>query len=325
MKRSIATAAGAGVASVGMTALSVVAAGTAAHAVPPVPLEQCATYADLLTSTDAAALQNPQWYMGCIPQYGLGKAEFTVSSDVDFPADFVPFGDSAVTQTSSVDSSAVDAYFGTDVSSTLNVIQRIDDGSNPKLQRYRFGAVSQDGLTLPLATLPISQVGPITSAELPAECLTSTNSYQQIFAVDYTPFTLSFAETAGDYNWTTTVDVAPPRLYVAFTVLPGNENLENGTAFCVGNENQMVYQVLSSDQPIMTELSSVVMLNPYSAAVGQNFIGDFPMTHELANTGQDQQRIGLIAGIAGALIVVGIAIGVVLGLRRRKDSRSPRA
>ena len=102
MKKSVALAS-ASVLGVGAVALG----GTSAQAAPVV--DACTTANDHTISYPDIG---DNWYMDCIPQYGLGKVEFTIGSDVDLPPEFLPISDPSVASVASNTGPAASTYFG---------------------------------------------------------------------------------------------------------------------------------------------------------------------------------------------------------------------
>ncbi|TPX00861.1 hypothetical protein FJ656_30585, partial [Schumannella luteola] len=90
--------------SAGTIGVVAVGAGAAAPAAAVVDTP-CETFADHESIGDPS----DNWYMECIPQYGLGKVEFTLDApDSGFPDGFDPL---TATRSNSPDSSGVNPYF----------------------------------------------------------------------------------------------------------------------------------------------------------------------------------------------------------------------
>jgi hypothetical protein len=208
-------------AALGASVLGIV--GAAAGAVPaqaatPTALPDCTDY--LQHTVSASAVPGSNWYMDCVPQYGAGKAEFTVISDVDFPADFLDLHDPEVTVTSTTAAPAVAGYFG--VSTTIGGFSRLykSGGVDPRMQQYTGTAY-----------LPISSVAAIDPTTLPAACV---GTYNAAYQITYAPATTTFTQSVDGEEWKYEITAAPEPLSLGMN-LANTGGIDSAQALCASS------------------------------------------------------------------------------------------
>jgi hypothetical protein len=197
---------------------------------PPTALPDCTDYSQHTVSSSAVPGSN--WYMDCVPQYGAGKAEFTVTSDVDFPADFLELHDPKVTVTSTTDDAAVADYFS--VSSTAGGFSGLgkSGGVDPRAQKYTGTAY-----------LPIRSVAAIDPSTLPVGCV---GTYNAAYQVIYAPATTTFTQSVGGEEWKYEVTVAPEPLYLGMN-LANAGGIDSAQALCASSAGATRSALNSSD------------------------------------------------------------------------------
>lgn len=100
---------------VGVGALGLAAGGAGALPAMADATEPCVDLSDHSVTADAGP---SNWYMDCVPQYGLGKAEFTIVPNLDDPAEEFPAGFAdlrdipPVEYSTTMDLDAINEYFG---------------------------------------------------------------------------------------------------------------------------------------------------------------------------------------------------------------------
>ncbi len=312
MKKSVAIGA-AVVTTLGTT----IASATGAQAVAQT---DCATGADYISALSSASGTYDNWITSCLPQYGSGKAEFTISSDVDFPADFAPLTDPSVTLDGDWNASELLAYGGWNASTNLrSSITRTDNGSNPRSQAYRIG---DNGALLPFHIHSITRVA-TTNVSAAVGCNNPSVPYTDAFIINYDPVNITVSQLAGNENWSTTITAAPEDIQVGFALTDGGIP-DNSTA-CVLRGNTVT--AISDPTALGNTMIDVLYnVNPYPANTGTFALGDFAFSHgveedrSLANTGLDDANrwAWLTAGLA--MVAAG---GMASGARRRRSrSRS---
>lgn len=209
------------VALVGVSVLGLAGAVSGATGVQAAPvLPALCTNAGQHTLS-ATATAGADWYMDCVPQYGLGKAEFTIhSSAAQLPTGFVALNDPSVTVTSTTPP-APPAYFGSAPSGDfIGVVKQSEDASS---QTYSAHYVA-----------PVLGVAPILPSALPTGCNPDVNVYNSAYAVSYGATSTTFTQTT-PAGITSTVAISIPArtLYLGFSIVG---NLFNtGAAACASD------------------------------------------------------------------------------------------
>ncbi len=309
----------------------------------PVGWEPCL---DITDQTDGSM---PIWLGMCTPQYGLGKAEFTISSDVDFPVNF-DLANATLTYDSRLNQAAAEQYLGLEPGESPPIGYRgqaiatspslIVDSTSAREQQYLASyPVPVESVT---ALAPENYVAPAHTG-FAAACW-GDSPPSDILQVSYTAFSMTYSQVIDGVRWDVPVTVAPTPLNVSFY-----DN--QGSHFCVWNGSLWQDEVGSSG-PLASGLSGLLMgmnvadLNPHplnffvesteslqnpDGFLGFANLGMFRVSHEvlvvtadeasaaaspeLAATGAAPQSL-LLSTLGGFLALVA---GFVL-LRRRRLS-----
>jgi LPXTG-motif cell wall-anchored protein len=176
------------------------------------------------------------WYMECVPQYGLGKAEFTLEApDAGFPAGFDPL---TADRVDTPDSSGLTPYFGDVVSDPEDPDEAIvpnwvtpvavDDASTPESQVLQA-----------LVFAPVASVGSldVTPDEVLAACSVGDSTPYITFVSTYSPVTTTFSFTDGGVTYSAPVTITPDPTYYLFIGDPLDEE-EDGSTICVTDSRQ---------------------------------------------------------------------------------------
>jgi len=264
----------------------------------------CDSYNDMAWSDGV-----DNWFQSCIPQYGLGKVEFTISSDTDFPADFKDLTDPSVTLTTTADVADINAYFGETLTSPLSGLSRTDDGTDPKLQRYQASEVAP--LSLDGAQGGVFRVASATAvspSNLPVDC--GPFSYADAYAVTFEPLDVTFTQTVNGEPWVYHIVFSPETLYIGGTVGPGG--WDGSQPLCMVQGTFAGGGMTASDEGwTVASYDSLFFLNMYPSFDGDYFVGNYPRT-ALPATGLD---MAAPMGVAGGLLLAGLS---VLAIRRRR-------
>ena len=301
---------------------AVIAAAAPADAAP---LPACTSIDDHVVSADA---NTQSWYMDCIPQFGLGKAEFTITSTTPYPAGYT-LTDGHQTVTSSVDDTAAAAYLGDSKSELYGAFAFLEEngGSTPTSQTYSGPIGSMQGI------FPIAGVASLDPADLPAGtsgCFPNgTETYAHAYTVTFSPVTTTIKETIDDKVWTTVVTATPQPLILGlnFVASPGvgfdttaaQCASSGGTTVVAENGSSANWTAVSEDE---ATLNSTILdensLDP--SGDGSEFeFGSFATTNTpvLAETGYDAAPAELLGGglLFGGMAL--IALRFVGSVRRR--------
>ncbi|MCU1469996.1 MAG: hypothetical protein JWQ39_1145 [Glaciihabitans sp.] len=215
MKKTIAVASAAFIGMVGA-----VATGSSAQAADTVTVpgagNECTTSAQHFLSTTADGTQG--WYMDCIPQYGMGKAEFTITSEnADHPTRTFPTGftltDSATTTTTTTDDkSAIAAYF------TPSMFTGAFTGFASKSTTDPAHSLAYQGYV----ALPVISVVHTDISKLPAACTSAAQTYTGVYAINFKPVTTTFTKTISGIKWKYKVTATPHTLFLGLNFASGN-------------------------------------------------------------------------------------------------------
>jgi hypothetical protein len=285
------------------------------------------------------------WYMTCTPQYGMGKVEFTITTDAahPFPAGYA-LNDGHQTVTSTPTSATVENYFQplwnvdnsafTDsfTGAFMNLTETSSTGDNLS-QTYGGG----EGGSVEQTTMAfvIQSVG--KAASLPADCTSdpSDPTYQGEYEVTYEPTTTTFTETINSVVHKVTVTYTPAPLFLGLNFdTSGDGNDEDGfdatkpicsssggiTNFAVSEADDgdawfaAAFLSATNSPDYMSTLDPLAEFNGFADAPT---IGPFAVTSTptLATTGVDPGPAG-IAGIG--LLALGILATIIGVIRRRK-------
>jgi hypothetical protein len=314
---------------------AVVAASAPASAVEP----ECTNVSQHVVSASADGSQN--WYMDCVPQYGMGKAEFTITttSPDTFPSGY-SLTDGHQTVTSNVDSAAADTYLGLDSASTDGAFYRLDDLSDSTTsQTYGSASDTQEGI------FPVQSVGKLTTP-LPAGCFPDTEApetYEGAYVVTFKPTTTTFTETVNGQTYTATVKATPAPLELGLNFSEGALDSSaplcavDGSSVAQGDDSEDgAWGTISMDEATLGSgiatftldpaLSDVSDLGSFAVTVGDPTVTTPPTSTttttsepSLAFTGVDPVPAGVLGG---SLLAAGLAFFVYGRVRRRVAKRS---
>jgi hypothetical protein len=327
------------VAAIGASLLGVSGAAFAgaAPAAAAVPLPHCTNVNQHTVS--ANAISQP-WYMDCIPQYGLGKAEFNITSTDPYPAGYSLL-DGHQTITSSVNDVAAAAYLGVPESSLEGQFESLDGPQSPTAtsQSYGGGASPTRGI------FPIASVASLNPASLPAGtsgCFPNTvtpETYAHAYTVRFSPVTTTFKETIAGKVWTNVITATPQPLLLGlnFVASPGTGfdttaalcASSGGTSLVADGNGSVNWGLVSEDEATLDMgFDGVNSLDP-TANASTMLLGTFATTDPavktavpvLAETGYDAAPAGLLSG---GLLFGGIALLALrfVGSARRRARRS---
>lgn len=343
MRKALALA---GAAAIGVGASTIAAAPAAAEPVT----EPCEGFIDHLTITGEV---NDNWYMDCVPQYGLGKAEFTIHAGEEpadgdpppadeFPDGFTPLSDPSVTATTSLDPG-------------LAAYELFDSperrGAFPVLMQTADTPTSQDYLGLVYA--PITGVASGSeeniTAEMVALCepeLTDAVVDGELvaFVASFGPTDTTFTQTVDGEEWAYTISTPPPPV-AFFLFVDEDELIVTDAPLCITDGVGHIAGVGIGDVDFEDPVESLgffayvalALVSPLPEQIEEledlefpelRFIGDFyrqveepieeeeptPAAPTLPATGSD---VAGAAGLAGALALLGIGLASAAALRRR--------
>lgn len=259
------------------------------------------------------------WYQVCVPQFGLGKVEFTISSETDFPADFKDLTDPSVNVTTTTDLDLLNVYFSSDVDSPFLGLSRTDDGSNPKLQRYQAASLLTSSEPS-LAAFKIVAVSELSPAVAPAACDAFLDapgeSYPRVFSVTFEPLDVTFSQNVNGQEWMYRVVMAPGTQYVAGTLPPGAEAWDSDEPLCISQGNYLAggSSVESAGESYDYAYFMSQLVAPYLSNDG-SFVADYPRSAptELPATGLNSL---VPLGVGALTLAVG---GLAIALRRRRS------
>lgn len=295
------------------------AAAAPANAVPPLP--NCTNIDQHTVSANA---NTQDWYMDCIPQYGLGKAEFTITSTAGFPAGY-SLTDGHQTITSTVDDATAAAYLGvptTDLEGQFELLAE-EAGSTPNSQTY---GTNPAPVPQTHGIFPITSVATLDPADLPAGvdgCFPNTSTpetYAHAYTVTFSPVTTTFKQTIDGKVWTTVVTATPAPLILGlnFVASPG-VGLDptaaqcasaGGTALVADNNSADGWVDVSEDEATLDDFfAGTNSLDPSGNASGSNLgtfaTSDPALASALPETGVDATPAGVLGG---GLLFGGIAL-----------------
>lgn len=235
-----------------------VAAGAAAPASADIITgPRCETFDDHLAlgSADPSA----DWYMECVPQYGIGKAEFTLEApDSGFPEGFDP---EALTRTNSPDASGVapyyDGFFGDEATPLDSWIMPLEvDEATATDTSVEVGAT---------LVAPVVSVGRLEAvpALVAAECELETapeGAESVAFVSTFAPVTTTFSFVGADgVTYSAPVTATPDPTYYVFTSFTEGETTES--VVCITDTHQTV--VGDPDGGFDVEFVGLITVPPY--------------------------------------------------------------
>jgi len=284
--------------------------------------------------TVSANANTQDWYMDCVPQYGLGKAEFTITSTTPYPTGY-SLTDGQQTITSSVDDTAAASYLGVSPTTLDGHLESLSEfgSTSPTTQAYGGSNSSTH------AIFPIASVAPLDPADLPSGatgCFPNTvtpETYAHAYTVTFSPVTTTFKETVGDEVLTNVITAAPAPLILGlnFVASPGTgfdptEALcasSDGTSLVADNSSSTSWVPVSQDEATLdTALFTGNSLDPSGDGTAIN-LGTFATTDTpvLAETGYDAAPAGVLGGglLFGGMALIALRF---VGSARRRAQRS---
>lgn len=308
-------------ASLTVAGVSLVGVGLAAASATPAfaadVTEPCATKDD---HQIAAGDFPDNWFMDCVPQYGLGKAEFLVTTTETLPPDFLPLDDPGVDSHFSGDGAAAAAYFGT----PPGLPEGFHEFSQSALDEFLYEVHP---------VVVVAGVNSVTPAELPAECESGTHTYERAYRVNYEPSTVTFTQTAGGAVWTLDFTMTPPPVFLGLNFTDDVPALFDPNApQCVSNGAATVIGVDQSSSGwstattwalwLSTPINDVTLWPHFDSIVTS--LGSFELVRSeipgpepgLADTGADVSPI--VIGLGVSAFLAGTVLFVVSRLQRRR-------
>ena len=301
-----------------------------AHAVTtgPVGIDPCADLASMVNGVnDLTTLMDfsQAFVMPCVPQYGLGKIEFTISSDHDLPQGFALEDGLATAVTDDFNIQDVVDYAGVGAADTLSLqsfsafqsMYRVDDGSDPTSATYQA-----------LLILPLESVEVVDVADLPAEC---TGTYTHAYRVAAQSRTTTFTGQTGLTAWSVPITVTPTPIQFAVNMSADGTTTNGDSCISILDQTQPISGVTD---PLIYKAGTMILLGlGVFAAAGLTGNLDLPFDFSvrttpvetdvtvtespaLPNTGVDTNA--LVAGATGAVSLM--VLGGYLVTRRRRRS-----
>lgn len=333
---------------------AVVAAASPASAAPPKCTES------LQHEVNPTVSPADSWYMECIPQYGMGKAEFTITTNAahPFPAAYeLDNGHQKVTSTPTA--AQVKSYFSAEaVDGGLDPVYTgafVDLGEDPTVStstsQLYGGPGSGGGVGFgSTVAYPIVAVGQATSG-LPADCtpLGSGATYEGEYKVTFGPTTTHFSQTINDVVHSVTVTYTPDPLYLGLNFDSAQElDLDESLPLCTSSGGETNFAPAYDDSDPSSAQSLAWVSAAYDATTlpptletlspGAGPIGDFSDPEDfLAGTTTDFGAFAATstpvlattgldtrpAGTLGAgLLSLGILATLVGVVRRRRRALS---
>ncbi len=277
--------------------------GAAAPAAALPVTDPCATGADHTITVGALG---DNWFMDCIPQYGVAEVAFEIVSAAPFPASFMPINDAAVTRVASTGAAGA-TYFGSSEQG-FTYFDHLFFLDTDTSQFYNGNLI-----------VPISSVGSILPADLPDGC---TGTYSTAFIVNYAPVSVTFTQIVDGVEWRYDLQTAPEPLYLGLNIL-NTGVLDPVGNQCASSNGDLADAVdnLDDDWFVVEDIVSPGndTLNPYFGdAKDLPDVSRYVAPPSLPAMGMEIQPAVPI-GIAALFLSLGVTAGV---LRRRRASDS---
>lgn len=182
-----------------------VAAGAAVPASADIITEpRCDVFGDHLTTMPDLSDPDVDWFMACVPQYGVGKAEFTLDGpDVGFPDGFDLLTADSV---SSPDASGLAAYYGDADFDAWVIPFQVEDPDAASLR------------VIGTVFAPVTSVGRLdeTPPAVAEACEVDAAATVHVFVSYYAPVTTTFSVVGSDgVTYSAPVTLTPdPTYYV---------------------------------------------------------------------------------------------------------------
>ena len=326
---------------VSVLGLGAVAAGAAPAAAEP-PRPDCATIDEQLA---VGELRDGVWYHDCLPQYGLGKVEFTIVPDEDdptaeFPEGFVALDNaddpgSGITMSTTVDTAAMAAYWEEPEGTVI-----------PPISPVRLVVGTENSQTYTASVIaPIASAGPAYEESTPAvvDDACDIGDWTRAWVARYEPIDTTFTQVVDGVDWSFTITAQSNPTYVVISTLSEAVCITDGettSVFSIAGAQTSLGRIapfrsaLESGFPVSTEAildldTDAIDTGAIDAAEigssGYYDIGVFDRdpnpTPQLAATGSDSS-VTLVAG--GVAVLGGALLGMfgLLGRRRRGSTTS---
>lgn len=286
----------------------------------------CANIQDQIEATGNIT---DNWFQDCVPQYGIGKAEFTIVPDEDnpteeFPEGFVDLsevGDPAITVSSTLDTSAIGAYFSEvdapEQVAPIYAIQNLE--STPTSRTYGASVFA-----------PVASIGVATDvpADVAAACDVDTIDYEGGWVATYKPIDATYSQTIGGEKWDYTITGTPKPSYFYIAEDEGTFCVTDGTYTIVedgqGTSNlQILFGGVFTYIPGSVEegLSDLQSLGVFSRnGLEPAPVPVPPAAPQLAATGADAASLVAPGLIAGGVLAAGGALMIASALRKRRQA-----
>lgn len=349
MKKTLA-ALGASVLGLGVVAVP----ATTAAAAPPI--EPCENVLDQLESVGDF---NEVWLGDCVPQYGLGKAEFTIVADEDNPTAQLPEGftdlndafiseDSPVVASTTLDTAAIEAYFfDTEAQGVMPITAIALDDETPESQTY-----------IAFTVVPVASTGMATEENTPADvvsaCEVSWPGPEEDLSdsigwfATFHPVDTTYTQTVGGTEWIYEITAQSNPSYFFFTY----DEVESEEYVCVTDGESTIREPLDSItgiEELLLFLGAMPFISPgvcfceiptsleqaiaevklgedsSFAAIGESGLYDLGIfgptapKPQLASTGADAGSLLVPALIAGGVVIVGGTLITLAVVRRRRS------
>ncbi|NYF11375.1 hypothetical protein HDC94_002531 [Leifsonia sp. AK011] len=282
--------------------------------------------ADIQDQIEATGNITDNWFQDCVPQYGIGKAEFTIVPDENNPSEEFPEGfvdltaieDPSLSVTSTLDMAAISQYFAgieaPDVVSPIFPLEIAD--STPTSRTYASSVFA-----------PITSIGLATDvpAAVTAACSLDTAEYDGGWVATYAPIDTTFSQTIDGKAWNYTITGTPKPSYFfvgtdtsTFCVTDGEYTLTDegeGTGVVQALFGGVFTYIPGSIDESLTELQSLGVFSR-DGLVPPPAPAPAPAP-QLAATGADAASLAPVGLLAAGVLAAGGAL-VTLGARRKR-------
>ncbi len=292
----------------------------------PVGVPACSNLASMVNGvSDLTTLMDfsQQYVLPCVPQFGLGKIEFTIDSDHDLPQGFALEESLATAVTDDFDIYDVVDYVGVnsgEVSvqspSAFQSIYRVDDRSDPTSATYQA-----------LLILPLESVDVVPLADLPAAC---TGTYTHAYRISAASRTTTLSGQTGLTAWSIPITVTPTPIQFAVNMSADGTTTNGDSCISILDQTQPITGVTD---PLIYKAGTMLLLG-LGVFAASGLTGNLPFTLDVAstpvmtdltltetpalpNTGVD--GVAVTTSTLGALGLVMLG-GYLITLRRRRSS-----
>lgn len=282
----------------------------------------CATWDDYVDGIPASGPAD--FFADCVPQYGLGKAEFTITSDSPIPEGFTDLTELEPTSTT-IDGAAFDAYFaGSELAEApVGISAEILTDSTETTRTY-----------LATSTVPVAgaEALPSVPSDLALMCGAGGNTDPVVFTgayrVDFAASSSTFSQLIDGEDWSWTITV-PAR---SAWYLVGAGFFDDVTSFeLCATDGIRAFSTLDDDTTAPLESLFIIPFTPEFPNIGAGpddvafwDLGPFarfvptPVVPPLPATGLETAAP---AGIAVGLVAIGaLALAGATVVRRRRDA-----